>query len=181
MAKETMGVYTSPVRDSKADLETMQNNADEWIARAKEVTLSISNEWLLLDRQLWKRVGYWMSRNTSHWNKLTVTTETYSRPSNDKNEAFCIFLEYFLHLVAEKNRIFEPLSTLCDGILLSDVLGGMYGKVWYHKNVSFTHWQLFTSHVFLRNKKIVCLLLAIKQLTLIDIFSKHSRGDYYSI
>ena len=40
-AKVTLGVWTSPVGDSKAALETMKNKADEWIARAKEGTLSI--------------------------------------------------------------------------------------------------------------------------------------------
>ena len=34
-AKETLGVWTSPVGDSKAALETMQNMAGEWISRAK--------------------------------------------------------------------------------------------------------------------------------------------------
>ena len=32
-AKETLGVWTSPVGDPKAALETMQNKADKWIAR----------------------------------------------------------------------------------------------------------------------------------------------------
>ena len=39
-AKETLVVWTSPVGDSKAALETMQNKSDEWIAREKEGTLS---------------------------------------------------------------------------------------------------------------------------------------------
>ena len=69
--KETLGVWTRPVGDSKAALETMQNKADEWIARAKEVTLSRRDVWFLLDRQLWPRVGYELSKNTSHWHKLT--------------------------------------------------------------------------------------------------------------
>ena len=34
-AKETLGVFTSPIGDSKAALETMQNKPDEWIAREK--------------------------------------------------------------------------------------------------------------------------------------------------
>ena len=32
-AKETLGVWTSPVGDPKAALETMHNKADKWIAR----------------------------------------------------------------------------------------------------------------------------------------------------
>ena len=38
-AKETLGVWTSPLGDSKASLETMQNKADEWIASEKKGTL----------------------------------------------------------------------------------------------------------------------------------------------
>ena len=65
-AKETLGVWTSPVRDSKAALETMQNKADKWISRAKEGTLSRRDVWFLLDRQLWPRVGYGLNRKTWH-------------------------------------------------------------------------------------------------------------------
>ena len=49
----------------------MQNKADEWIARAKEGTLSRRDVWFLLDRQLWPRVWYGLSSNTSHLHKLT--------------------------------------------------------------------------------------------------------------
>ena len=63
--KETLGVWKNPVGYSKAALETMQNNADECIARAKEGNLSRRDVWLLLDRQLWPRVGYGLSSNTS--------------------------------------------------------------------------------------------------------------------
>ena len=48
-SKETLGFWTSPVGDSKAALETMQNKADEWIARVKEGNLSRSDVWLLLN------------------------------------------------------------------------------------------------------------------------------------
>ena len=71
-AKETLGILTSPVGDSKSALETMQNTVEEWIARAKEGTLSRSDVWFLLDWQLWPIVGYGMSSNTSYWHKLTV-------------------------------------------------------------------------------------------------------------
>ena len=47
--KETLGVWTSPVGDPKSALETMQNKADEWIARVKEGNLSRSDVWLLLN------------------------------------------------------------------------------------------------------------------------------------
>ena len=70
-AKETLGLFSSHVGDSRASLDTMKNKADEWIARAKEVTLSRRDVWFLLDRQLWPRVGYELSKNTSHWHKLT--------------------------------------------------------------------------------------------------------------
>ena len=70
-AKETLEVFTSPVVDSKADPETMQNKADEWIARAKEGTLPRRDVWFLLDRRLWQRVGYGLSSNTSHWHELS--------------------------------------------------------------------------------------------------------------
>ena len=59
--------------------------------------------------------------------KEPITTETYSIPSNDENDAFCLFLEYFLHLVVESNLMFEPLSPLHVGILLSAELGVVYG------------------------------------------------------
>ena len=65
-AKETLVEWTSPVGDSKADLEVMQNKADDWIARVKEGTLSRRDMWLLLDRQLWPIVGCELSRNTLH-------------------------------------------------------------------------------------------------------------------
>ena len=51
-SKETLGVCKSPVGDSKAALETMQNKADELIARAKEVTLSRRDVLFLLYTQL---------------------------------------------------------------------------------------------------------------------------------
>ena len=35
MAKEILGVWTSPVGDSKDALERMKDKAYEWIARAK--------------------------------------------------------------------------------------------------------------------------------------------------
>ena len=39
-AKETLGVWTNPLGDSNAAIETMQKKADDWIDRAKEGTLS---------------------------------------------------------------------------------------------------------------------------------------------
>ena len=48
--KETLGVWTSPVGDPKYALDTMQNKADKWIARANEGTLSRLYVWLLFDR-----------------------------------------------------------------------------------------------------------------------------------
>ena len=57
--------------------------------------------------------------------KELITADTYSRPSNDENDAFCLFLAYFLLLVADNNRISEPLSRLHVGILLSDAFGGV--------------------------------------------------------
>ena len=70
-AKETPGVLTSPVGDSKSALEMMENKADKWIARAKKGTLSRYDVWFLLDRQLWPRVKCRLSSKTSHWHKLT--------------------------------------------------------------------------------------------------------------
>ena len=49
-SKETLGVWKIPIGDSKASLETIQNKADEWIARANEGTLSRLYVWLLFDR-----------------------------------------------------------------------------------------------------------------------------------
>ena len=65
-AKETLGVWTSFVGDSKYSLETMQNKADEWIARVKEGNLSRRDVWFLVDRQLWPRFGYGLSSNILH-------------------------------------------------------------------------------------------------------------------
>ena len=48
--------------------------------------------------------------------KEQITAETYSRPSNDKNDAFCLFWAYFLRLVVKNNRTFDPLSSLHVGI-----------------------------------------------------------------
>ena len=70
-AKETLGFWTSPVGDSKAALETIQNKADKCIVRVKEGTLSRRDVWFLLDRQMWPRVGYGMISNTSNWHNLT--------------------------------------------------------------------------------------------------------------
>ena len=48
------------------------------------------------------------------WSKERITTETFSGASNDKNEALCLFLAYFLHLVLGDNHIFGvfPISVL---------------------------------------------------------------------
>ena len=43
-----------------------------------------------------------------------------------ENDAYCLFLEYLLHFAAENKLIFEPLSPLHAGILISDVFGGVY-------------------------------------------------------
>ena len=62
--------------------------------------------------------------------KEPITAETYSRPSNEKNDACWLFLVYFLHLVVGNNHIFEPLYPLHNGILLSGVFGGVYGTAY---------------------------------------------------
>ena len=59
--------------------------------------------------------------------KEPITADTYSRPSNDENDAFCLFWAYFLLFVVENNLIFEPLSPIHVGILISDVFGGVCG------------------------------------------------------
>ena len=46
--------------------------------------------------------------------------------SNNENEAFCLFLAHFIHLVVDKTHSFDNLSPLRVGILLSDVFGGVY-------------------------------------------------------
>ena len=66
-------------------------------------------------------------KNVDVGSKEPITTETYSIPSNDENDAFCLFWVYFRYLVVDKNRIFEPLYPLHVGILISDVFGGVYG------------------------------------------------------
>ena len=66
--------------------------------------------------------------------KEPVIVETYSRPYNDENDAFFLFLEYFLCLLVVKNRIFELMSPLRYGILISDVFPGVYGEVLHHNN-----------------------------------------------
>ena len=63
--------------------------------------------------------------------KETITADAYSRPSNDKNDAFCLFLAYFIHFVVENNRISQPHSLIHFRILISNFFGGLYGTVWY--------------------------------------------------
>ena len=48
------------------------------------------------------------NKNIDIVSKEPTTAETYSRPSNDEIDALCLFLTYFLHLVVENNRIFQP-------------------------------------------------------------------------
>ena len=57
-----------------------------------------------------------------------ITTETYTRPSNNEKYSFCLFLAYFIHLVVENNHILEPLLPLHVGLLIFDVFGGVYGN-----------------------------------------------------
>ena len=74
------------------------------------------------------------SENIDVGSKEPITAETYSWPCNDENYAFFLFLEYFLHLVLESNRIFEPISPIHFGILLYDEFGGVYGTEWFRLN-----------------------------------------------
>ena len=79
------------------------------------------------------------------------------------------FLAYFIHLVAENNHIFEPLSPLNVKILLSHVFGGAHGTELYRIDGSFTHHQIVASHVFFE-KNIVWSVLVIKKTTSLVIF-----------
>ena len=72
------------------------------------------------------------NENVNVESKEPITAETYSRQINDENDAFCLFLAYFLHLVVENNHIFEPISPTQVEILLSGVFGRVYGMAWYH-------------------------------------------------
>ena len=56
--------------------------------------------------------------------KEPINAETYSRLSNDKNDSFCLFVAYFIHVVMDNNHIFKNLSPIHVGILLYDVFGG---------------------------------------------------------
>ena len=67
------------------------------------------------------------NENIDVGSKEPITAETYSRRSNEKNDAFCLFLAYFIHLVVDNDRILESLSPLHFWILLFDVFGGVYG------------------------------------------------------
>ena len=78
--------------------------------------------------------NYKYNENIDVGSKEPITKETYSRPSNDENDTFYLFLAYFIHLVVENNRIFEPLYPLNFGIIIYDVFGGVYGMAWYCLN-----------------------------------------------
>ena len=67
--------------------------------------------------------------------KEPINTETFSIPSNDEKDTFCLFLACFLCLVVDNNRIFEPLSPLHVGIIISDLFGGVYGTELYHSKL----------------------------------------------
>ena len=65
--KKTLGFFTCPPGCARAQLESMQEKAQEWIDRAKEGKLRQQDVWFLFDNQLWPRVGYGLSGVTSTW------------------------------------------------------------------------------------------------------------------
>ena len=67
------------------------------------------------------------NENIYFGSKKPVTTDTYSRASNDESYTFCIFLGYSLHSLVDKNLIFEPLPHIHVGVLISDLFRGVCG------------------------------------------------------
>ena len=91
---------------------------------------------VVINRYLNATLSYYNKHNKYNKNidvgiKEPITAKTYSRPSNDENDSFCLFLAYFLHLVVNKNRISGPLSPLHVRIIISNLFLGVYVTSWY--------------------------------------------------
>ena len=68
------------------------------------------------------------NENINVWSKEPITADIYYRPSNDKNDALCLFLEYLLHLEVDNNHI---LSLFLLSMLGYFSLWCVWRCVWY--------------------------------------------------
>ena len=75
-SKKTLGVFTCPSGCFLAQLESMQEKTQEWIARTKEGKLRRRDVWFLLDHQLWPKVGYGLCSVTAPWKELDDVLRT---------------------------------------------------------------------------------------------------------
>ena len=64
---KTLGVFTCPTGNSSDQLKLMQEKTQNWINYAKEAKLSQRGVWLLLDNQLWPKVGYGLCNVSAPW------------------------------------------------------------------------------------------------------------------
>ena len=69
-ARETLGVFTCPSGQSKAQIKSMNEKAQGWLDRAKEGKLRRRDVWFLLDHQLWPKCGYGLCSLTAPWKEL---------------------------------------------------------------------------------------------------------------
>lgn len=57
-AKKTLGVYACPTGCGKAQLEAMNEKAQEWIDNAKNGNIHRRHLWFSIERMFWLKVGY---------------------------------------------------------------------------------------------------------------------------
>ena len=98
------------------------------------------------------------NENIDVGSKEPITAETYSRRSNEKNDAFCLFLAYFIHFLAENNSIFEPLFPLNFGIIISDLFEVGEGCDIIKSQRSLSLSSAFRESCYLRANFVSCCL-----------------------
>ena len=69
-AIKTLGSMTCPSGSSTAALDRMRQQGQDWVDRVLASTLSCQNLWLMMDCQLWPRLGYGICNNTASWEDL---------------------------------------------------------------------------------------------------------------
>ena len=69
-ARETLGVFTCPSGQAKAQIKSMNDKAQGWLDRAKEGKLRRRDVWFLLEHQLWPKCGYGLCSLAAPWKEL---------------------------------------------------------------------------------------------------------------